>query len=106
MKYFKKKLPNELRAMLINLDTYFNSLVNIGNPMQVKAGFIHNEPSGIRAIDQSGGKQKTKLRQARCYVFPSPENQRLYLLKIGTKQTQSDDIRQSKDMVKAIKKEI
>ena len=59
--YYEKKFPNELRAMLNNLDTYFGTLKECGNPLQVTGGFIHKESDGIKAIDQKGGGQKVKL---------------------------------------------
>ncbi len=60
-KHFKKKRPNELSAMLNNLDTYFEYLNKYGNSLQVYVGFIYPEPDGIKAIDQKGGAQKVKL---------------------------------------------
>ena len=59
--HYQKKHPNELAAVMNNVDTYFRTLKMLGNPLQIKAGFIHHEPAGIKAIDQRGGKQKTKL---------------------------------------------
>lgn len=90
--YYEKKHPNELTAVTGNLDTYFKALSELGNPLQVKAGFIHNEPNGIKGIDQKGGGRKVKLQQTRLYVFPDVVAKTLYLLTIGDKNAQRDDI--------------
>jgi len=86
-RFFEKKYPNELVAMLKNLDRYFDALMSCGNPLQVSLGFIHHEPDGIKAIDQKGGGQKVKLQQTRLYIFPKTEEKILILLAIGTKTT-------------------
>jgi hypothetical protein len=44
------------------LDSYYKALKDAGHPFQVSGGFIHPEPDGIKAIDQKGGKQKSKLQ--------------------------------------------
>ncbi|MFH1863304.1 MAG: hypothetical protein ABIJ85_00115 [bacterium] len=103
-KNFEKKSPNELKSMESNLDKYFAALNEVDNPLQVKAGFIHDEPDGIKAIDQKGGGQKVKLRQTRLYVFPHIETKTLYLLAIGDKNNQKDDIKRCRDFVRMIKK--
>jgi len=62
LRWYEKKYPNELLAVLNNLDTYFKTLQLTGNPLQVKAGFIHDESNGIKAIDQKGGDKKSKRK--------------------------------------------
>lgn len=105
LKTYEKKNPNELIAMLSNLDTYHHALNQLGNPLQIKSGFIHQEPKGIIAIDQRGGKQKVKLKQTRLYVYPDIESGNLYLLTIGDKRTQRADIQYCKNFVNRIEKE-
>ncbi len=104
LKWYEKKHPNELLAVLDNLDTYFKALQLTGNPLQVKTGFIHNEPKGIKALDQKGGKQKTKLKQTRLYIFSYTEENVLYVLTIGDKQSQKEDIKWCQGYVKKIKR--
>lgn len=103
--YYEKKFPNELRAMLNNLDTYFGALKECGNPLQVTGGFIHKESDGIKAIDQKGGGQKVKLQQARLYVYPDINTNTLYLLAIGDKTSQRDDVNFCRSVVKEIRKD-
>ncbi|MBU1006117.1 MAG: hypothetical protein KKH08_00815 [Candidatus Omnitrophica bacterium] len=98
-KDYEKKRPNELIAVLNNLDTYCNALMKLGHPLQIKAGFIHHEPKGIKAIDQKGGKQKVKLEQTRLYMYPDCENKILRLLTIGNKSSQKRDIKHCLDNI-------
>ena len=100
---YEKKQSNELAAVLSNLDTYFTTLKKCGHPLQVKAGYIHDEPEGIKAIDQKGGKQKVKLEQNRLYVYPDTHTNTLHLLAIGNKSAQRDDIKLCRKLVGSIK---
>lgn len=102
-KFFEKKYPDEMASMLKNLDKYFEALNQCGNPLQVSIGFIHNEPVGIKAIDQKGGGKKHKLQQTRLYIFPNINTNILYLLAIGNKTTQRDDIGKCREFVVNIK---
>lgn len=101
-RHFEKKFPDELSAMLANLNSYFGALKLLGNPMQIKAGFIHHEPDGIKAIDQRGGRQKVKLKQSRLYVYPKTSEHFLYLLAIGDKTTQQRDIQSCRQWVRTL----
>jgi hypothetical protein len=105
LNYYEKKHSNELWAMLNNLDTYFETLKECGNPMQVTGGFIHPESDGIKAIDQKGGQQKVKLQQARLYVYPDVNTTTLYLLAIGDKSSQRDDVNFCRSVVRNIRKD-
>lgn len=90
---YEKKHPNELIAVLDNLDTYLKTLRNLGHPLNIQGGFIHKEPKGIKAIDQKGGGQKVKLQQTRLYIFPDINTKTIHLLTIGDKTSQKEDIK-------------
>jgi len=100
---FQKKHPEEAIAVLNNLDTYFKALCTGANPINIKSGFIHHEPEGIKAIDQKGG--KGKLMQSRLYVFPETEPGILHVISIGTKTDQGGDISECRDYVRPFKKQ-
>ena len=100
---YEKKHPNELAAIITNFNCYFETLRDLGNPLQVTHGFIHHEPEGIKAIDQKGGCKKNKLQQTRLYIFPHIETKTLYLLGIGNKTAQKEDIKKCRDFVRKIK---
>ena len=97
---YMKKHQNEFVAVADNLDTYFKALNHLGHPLQVKAGFMHNEPDGIKAIDQKGGGQKIKLQQTRLYIYPDVDTRTVYLLTIGDKGSQREDIRFCREYVR------
>ncbi len=101
-KRFQKKNINEAKAILNNLDTYFNTLAGGVNPLNIKSGFIHNEPGGIKAIDQKGG--KGKLKQSRLYVYPDTNSEKLHIISIGDKTKQGKDIQECRDYIKPLKK--
>ena len=99
-RWYEKKRPNELRAVLDNLDTYLKALQNGTNPAQAKFGFIHPEPKGVLAIDQKGG--GGKLKQTRLYVFPDPTEMVVHLITLGDKKSQKDDIQFSGEFVDSL----
>lgn len=101
-KYYEKKHPNELIAVLDNLDKYFKILCNSVNPQFIVAGFIHDEPKGVKALDQRGS-GKGKLQQARLYIYADIDTKILHLITIGDKKSQHTDIKQSSDFVIKLK---
>lgn len=102
-KRFQKNHSEEAKSALTNLQKYLDSLNATNSPLTVKFGFIHNEPDGIKAIDQKGGRGKN-LMQTRLYVFPDLQSSILYVINIGTKQDQGKDIKECREFVKSIKK--
>ena len=86
--------------MLNNLDVFLKSLQSGKSPKPFVYGFLHSEPSGVISIDQTGG---GKLAATRLYVYPDVDTETLYLLTLGDKQTQPDDILDCKAFVKQIK---
>ena len=83
--------------MLKNLATYFAALQCGNKPLQIKYGFIHPEPLGVVALDQSkGGKN---LAQTRLYLYPDTDDEILHLITLGDKDSQKDDIKASREYV-------
>lgn len=91
-KWFEKKKPRELAAVLDNLDTFIKGLNEYGLKLeQVRTfGFVHAEPHGILAIDQKGGGRG--LAETRLYVYPNQQTETIYLVTLGDKGSQSGDI--------------
>lgn len=84
-KRYAKKQPAEYFAVMENLEKYFISLESASHPRLVQFGFLHEEPKGIRAIDQSGGAlasggKRGKLDQTRLYTYAALESKALHLL--------------------------
>lgn len=101
-KRYVKNHPRELQAVLDNLDTYFKSLEAGVKPLQIKHGFMHHEPLGVVAIDQKGGGKN--LAQTRLYVYADTETVTLYVITLGDKGSQQDDIRTSREFVNELRK--
>jgi len=100
-KRFQKKHPEEAKAVLNNLDSYFRALCAGANPVNIQVGFIHHEPEGIKALDQKGG--KGNMMQSRLYAFPETETKILHVISIGTKSDQGSDISECRDYVRPLK---
>ena len=98
VKKWPKKHRRELHAMHDNLDTFYRTL-NRGIPLQnaVRFGFIHDEPKGIKAIDQKG--TGAGVKQTRLYTFPDNTTKVVHLITIGDKNSQKADIRYASDFV-------
>ena len=70
---------------------------------------MHLEPKGIVAIDQSGGrlpdgKKRKSLQETRLYTYSDLESKILHLLCLGSKLSQSKDIRFAERAVDALRK--
>ena len=100
-KRFQKKHPEEAKAVLNNLDSYFKALCVGANPVNIQVGFIHHEPEGIKALDQKGW--KGNLMQSRIYIFPETEAKIVHVISIGTKPDQGSDISECKDYIRPLK---
>jgi hypothetical protein len=109
-KRYAKKQPSEYLAVMENLEKYLISIEIAAHPKLVQFGFLHDEPKGIRAVDQSGGalasgKKRGTLNQTRLYSYAALESKVLHLLCLGSKTTQAKDIRYAESVVDALRKE-
>ena len=88
VKWYEKKKPRELKAVSLNLDQYHKALIEGAAPLKKLFGFMHFEPMGVIAIDQSGGGKS--LAQTRLYVYPEvlAESKILHLITLGDKNSQ------------------
>ena len=97
----KKNKKPQLAAVLNNLEIFQKSLMAGKKPKPFVYGFLRTEPSDVIAITEQGG--GANIAATRLYVYPDTETETLYLLTLGDKSTQSDDIRDCKDFVKQIR---
>jgi len=67
LKWYEKKRPNELAAVMRNLERYKVFLNLSKNCKSVQAWYLHNEPSGCIAIDQKGF--AGNLLETRLYTY-------------------------------------
>lgn len=98
-----KKRPLEAKAVLENLNTYFETLKVVGNPLMLKFGFIHTEGMGAIAIDQKGG-GGGKLKQIRLYVFAEEATFLVHLITVGDKTSQKEDVKECHKYISDLKK--
>ena len=98
-KYYQKKHPAELAAVLRNLDRYLSLLNSAKNPKAVHAGFLHHEQAGVVAVDQKGG--GGNLQETRLYTYADAASQLLYIITAGNKNEQPDDIAFAKEFVQS-----
>ena len=89
-KWYEKKRPAELAAVLHNLKRYVLQLNAAPNPKAFTAGFMHHEPHGVVALDQKGG--GANLQETRLYVYPNEERKVLFIITVGNKDEQQSDI--------------
>jgi hypothetical protein len=100
LRWYEKKHPREIAAVLDNLQRYLDQLNAALNPRAVQAGYLHHEPHGVVAIDQKGG--GPALQQTRLYNFADAGTQTLHLITVGNKNDQKNDIKFSSDFVKSL----
>ena len=99
-KWYARKHPAELAAVLRNLDRFLEHLRIAPNSKAIQAGYLHPEPAGVVAIDQKGG--GANLQQTRLYVYADDATQIVYLITIGNKDTQSGDIALAREFAESM----
>jgi predicted hotdog family 3-hydroxylacyl-ACP dehydratase len=101
VKYYAKKRPRELAAILNNIGRYVKLIAASKNSRAVQAGFLHPEPMEIMAVDQKGG--GPNLEETRAYTYADDEKEVLYLITLRNKSSQSSDIELAKEFVAPLK---
>jgi hypothetical protein len=97
-KWYEKKRPNEVAAVMRNLERFLAILRISKNSKCVEAGYLHKEPGGVVAIDQRGF--SGNLQETRLYTFARDDEKVVHLITIGSKDTQHSDIEYSKEYIK------
>lgn len=107
-KYAKRHLA-EANAVLTNLETAFAILTETNSVQKVRElNFVRKEPDGILALDSKGAKRErtgTKLKATRLYVYAVEIDSTLYVLRIGDKDSQAQDLKTCRKMVRKITRE-
>jgi hypothetical protein len=103
LRWHRKRHPDETLAVLNNLDTYVRALNSGVQPAQIQASFVHREPKGVVAIDQSGAPRR--LRETRLYIYACAREEVLYLITIGDKNSQQADLRDCGEFVDRLRTE-
>ena len=90
-KKFSKKHEDEASAAFSNLQTYLSILQRTNNlQLANNEKYVHKEPDGMVAIDERGAKidkKQGKLKATRLYIYAYIENETVYTLGIGGKDS-------------------
>jgi len=92
--------PEEYAACFANLDKVLTILNNGNKVGGFKVGFFRPEGNGLYRIGQTGVKDS---KEVRLYVYPDTESEIMYVLAMGTKESQKNDIKEAKKKTKKIK---
>ncbi|VGO17006.1 hypothetical protein PDESU_05600 [Pontiella desulfatans] len=109
-KKFARKHRAESAAVMANLETALAVLNETNNVQAVRElSFSRKEPDGILALDSRGAKRErtgTKLKTTRLYIYTVEINSTLYLLRIGDKDSQQQDLKTCRNAIRRIKREL
>ena len=98
-KKFAKSKEQEVLNCFENLQRVLDGL-NEGASLG-ELVFLHKESQGLFACDQHGpGKVKKELR---LYFYPDEDEERIYVLQIGDKSTQQEDIKVCRELIASIR---
>jgi len=103
IKRYVKKHPREAMSCFENLRDVVSALDAGGEPSRMPFGFYSSEGSEVYRIGQTGVKHPC---ESRLYIYSCVINTTVYVLTMGDKTTQQDDINRAKAIVKEIKKDL
>lgn len=91
LKKFYRNHPNETESMLSNLDQQLQVLNSnrARSLLRFETTHCHREREGLYAMDQSGGRGS---KECRLYFYPDDKTRTLFILDIGTKESQPKDV--------------
>jgi putative component of toxin-antitoxin plasmid stabilization module len=99
---FGAKYPREYASLFGNLEKVLRILRQGSRMHSFQIGFFRSEGGGVFRIGQTG---VPSAKESRLYVYPNEQNHTMYLLTIGTKDGQSEDINEAKALASQIKSE-
>jgi hypothetical protein len=99
-KKFASKYRREFASLFANLDKIL-ALLKAGQKLgSFQVGFFRSEGQGVYRIGQTG---VPSAKESRLYVFPHEESRTMYVLTIGTKEGQADDINEAHRIARSLK---
>jgi len=103
-KQFSSAHPREYASLFANLNRILQHLRGGAKVGGFQIGFFRSEGAGVYRIGQSG---VPHAKESRLYVFPEQNNQTgtMYILTIGDKDSQSQDVNDAKGIVAGIRDE-
>ena len=100
-KAFNKKHPREYAACFSNLDHIVALLNRYGNVGAFQVAFFRSEGGNVYRIGQTGVPHAV---ESRLYVYICVSGHTIYVLTIGDKSQQAEDIRRCKKAVREFEK--
>lgn len=101
---YNKDRPNELASVVANLAKYQETLKLLGHPQQITGKYVHREPKGVKALDESGS-GFNNLQVTRLYIYPDAKTKIIHLLIIGSKKSQKKDVKFCEKFVEQLRSE-
>jgi hypothetical protein len=99
-KEFQKRRKEALKAVLRNLERFWEMLEARPQARLITANFIHDERHGVISLDQQG--YRPKQPATRLYLYPQQNSCTLYAITIGDKRTQAADIKDCHKFIKTL----
>jgi len=99
-KKFAGKHAREYASLFANLDKIMGLLAAGQKPGSFQVGFFRSEREGVYRIGQTG---VPSAKESRLYVYPDEQNRIMYVLNIGTKEGQAEDINEAHRTARSLK---
>ena len=97
---FAADRPREFASLFANLDRIVRHLNGGAKVGGFQMGYFRSEGEGVYRIGQTAVQH---AKESRLYIFPSQSNQTIYILTVGTKDRQPEDINEAKAIADQIK---
>lgn len=96
---YRKRHPAEVASCFANLALLLDRL-NFGIPFaNIEYGFLRSEGSNVFRIGQTGLRH---ARETRLYIYVKVVDTTIFVLTVGDKDSQQDDINRCKKMTKGL----
>jgi len=102
-KKFDCSCPREYASLFNNLDRLVRHLNGGAKIGSFQIGFFRSEGRGVYRVGQSA---VAYAKESRLYVFPHLDSMTIYLLTIGSKDSQAQDINEAHAIADRIEKDI
>jgi hypothetical protein len=99
-KKFAGKYGREYASLFANLDKIMGLLAGGQKLGSFQVGFFRSEREGVYRIGQTGVRS---AKESRLYVYPDEQKRIMYVLNIGTKEGQAEDINEAHRTARSLK---
>src|SRR5688572_16924829 len=93
--------PREYASLFANLDKIMGLLKSGNKVGGFNVNFFRSEGGGVYRIGQTG---VPSAKESRLYLYPDNDTRVMYIIDIGTKDAQQEDINKAKEAVERIRK--